>query len=250
MKNWYDIKNQADKVLIYFYGDICMDEWGKWTNDDKCPSDIVEALAAAGGKPLIVRINSGGGSVFGGQAIYNVLKTYQGKKTVYVDGVAASIASLIMLCGDEINIPENATVMLHEPWSWGWGTAKEMEAVAASLRVCWDTILAVYSDHLNDGQTIEDLRAQIEARGEYWMDGKKAAEIFRLNGTPAVKAAACMGGMLDRWQKTPEGIPRARAEPEGKDGGTPPSPQGEGFGLEGALELASAFCFVENERSH
>lgn len=244
MIKFYNIKNSSDAVEIRFYGDIVFDEWGKWTNDDKCPSDIVDALKNASGKPLTIRINSGGGSVFGGMAIYNVLNAYQGKKTVYVDGVAASIASVIMLAGDEINIPDNATVMLHEPWSMAWGTAKDMDAAASALRVCYDTILAVYNAHLADGQTLTGLITEIENRSEYWMTGNEAASVFKLNNTPAVQAAACAGNMLDRWDKTPKGIPRARAEPIPAE----PEPiEPDINALE--LEIASAFCFAENERS-
>lgn len=243
MNNFYQIVDKAGEVEIRFYGDIVMDEWGKWTAEDTCPSDIINALQDAGDKPLSIRINSGGGSVFGGIAIYNVLKQYKGYKAVYVDGIAASIASVIMLAGDEVNVPKNSTIMLHEPWSIAMGTAKDFENASESLKVCWNTILAVYEEHLADGMTIEALRDEIIDRGELWMDGARASGYFKLNATPEVKAAACLGKSLDMWQKTPEGIPRARAEP--KQDETQPDTTDDD-----ALNIASAFWFVEKERNH
>ena len=74
MHKFYQIVDKAGELEIRFYGDIVMDEMGKWTKDDTCPSDIIDTLQNAGDKPLSIRINSGGGSVFGGIAIYNVLK--------------------------------------------------------------------------------------------------------------------------------------------------------------------------------
>ena len=243
MHKFYQIVDKAGELEIRFYGDIVMDEMGKWTKDDTCPSDIIDTLQNAGDKPLSIRINSGGGSVFGGIAIYNVLKQYKGYKAVYVDGIAASIASVVMLAGDEINVPKNATIMLHEPWSIALGTAKDFESAAESLKVCWNTILAVYEENLAEGMTIEALKDEILDRGELWMDGAKASAYFNLNATPEVKAAACLGKSLDMWQKTPEGIPRASAEPEPDE--TQPDTTDDD-----ALNLMGAFHFVETERNN
>ena len=124
------------------------------------------------------------------------------------------------------------------------GTAKDFENASESLKVCWNTILAVYAEHLADGMTIEALRDEIIDRGELWMDGAKAAGYFKLNATPEVKAAACLGKSLDMWQKTPEGIPRARAEPELDEPEQPDTTDDD------ALNIASAFLFVEKERNH
>ncbi len=245
MKNWYDIKNQADKVLIYFYGDICMDEWGKWTNDDKCPSDIVKALQDAAGKPLDMHINSGGGSVFGGLAIYHTIKAYTGPKKAYIDGIGASIASVIPWAADEVIMPSNAMLMAHKPWTFAMGDEDDLEAAKQSLQTCYKSILAIYGEHLAEGQTIEDFDAEIKAKKEIWLTGTEAAKVFKITLQEASKLAACAGVSLDHWKNTPQGIPRARAEPD-----NPPADKPDMQSLNDALELASAFCFVENERSH
>ena len=71
-----------------------------------------------------IYINSGGGSVFAGIAIYNMLKRYQGKKTVHVDALAGSIASVIAFADSDMpTIPSNAYLMIHKPWAGCEGNA-------------------------------------------------------------------------------------------------------------------------------
>lgn len=112
------IKNQTDSSAdLFFYGDIVSETWqSEWYEDDMAPGDVKEFLDQLDGTENInIHINSGGGSVFGGIAIYNMLRRNNAHKTVYVDGLAASIASVIMMAGDEIVMPKNATVMIHKP---------------------------------------------------------------------------------------------------------------------------------------
>ncbi len=86
------IKNfGANTAEIYFYGDIVSDSWGAWTDEDQYPDNIKNLLKEHEGKNLDIFINSGGGSVFAGIAIYNILKRHNGYKTVHVDGIAASV---------------------------------------------------------------------------------------------------------------------------------------------------------------
>lgn len=116
-----EIKNQTDnEAEICFYGDInsdSMGEWSKYFPDDKCPSDIKEFFDQLSDdvEKIHVHINSGGGSVFGGIAIYNLLKNHKAEIIVHVDALAASIASVIAMAGDKIIIPKNAQLMIHKP---------------------------------------------------------------------------------------------------------------------------------------
>ena len=112
------IKNQTDSSAdLFFYGDIVSETWqSECYEEDMAPGDVKEFLDQLDGTENInIHINSGGGSVFGGIAIYNMLRHNNAHKTVYVDGLAASIASVIMMAGDEIVMPKNATVMIHKP---------------------------------------------------------------------------------------------------------------------------------------
>ena len=92
-----EICNQTDiSADLNIFGDIVSDEWGKWCDDDTCPTDISEFLKNLEGvQEINLHINSGGGSVFAGIAIYNMLKRHSAKITTYNDGIAASIASVI-----------------------------------------------------------------------------------------------------------------------------------------------------------
>lgn len=104
-------KNDIDtgKQELYFYGDIVSDEMDKWQDTDTCPQDVQNILKQIDeNKPLDIYINSGGGSVFAGLAIYNMLKRNKAQKTVHIDGLAASIASVIAMAGDKIIMPSNA----------------------------------------------------------------------------------------------------------------------------------------------
>ena len=119
---------------------------------------------------LNIYVNSGGGSVFAGLAIYNMLKR-KGSKTVYVDGVAASIASVIALAGDRIVIPSNAFLMIHKPWTISAGNANDFRKMAEDLDHIESGILNVYKENLKDGIGIEEIQQLVDA--ETWLRGKK-----------------------------------------------------------------------------
>ena len=129
------IRNQTDDSAdIYFYGDIVGNDGDKWWgNDDKCPSDVATLLKECENvSQLNIYVNSNGGDVFAGNAIYNMLKRHKAHKTVYVDGLAASIASVIVMAGDEIIMPANSYLMIHKAWTYAMGNAND-------LRTDWKT---------------------------------------------------------------------------------------------------------------
>ena len=129
-----EIKNNSDYGEIYIYGDVTTDSSGLWSYEDVCPSIIVDQIKELKNKPLNIRLNSCGGSVFGGIAIYNTLKSYKGYKTVYIDGCACSIASVIAMCADKIVMCKNSYLMIHSAWVGGvQGNAEEMRKVAETL---------------------------------------------------------------------------------------------------------------------
>ena len=106
MKKYWEFKNMSEDVAeLYIYSEIGEDFWGESIS----ATDFKEELDNLGNiSNLNVYINSPGGSVFDGLAIHNMLKRHKAYKKVFVDGLAASIASVIALAGDEIIIPENA----------------------------------------------------------------------------------------------------------------------------------------------
>lgn len=180
MSNFMQIKNQTETTAdIHFYGDIVNDSWDSyWEDESRCPNDIKTALDEVQGKDLNIYINSGGGSVFGGMAIYNMLKRYNGHKTVYVDGLAGSIASVIALAGDRVVIPSTAYMMIHKPWAGAWGNADDMRKMADSLDRIQDGIINVYKEHLKDGVDIQEIIDMVNA--ETWLTGDQASNYFNI----------------------------------------------------------------------
>lgn len=95
-------------------------------------------------RQINVHVNSPGGDVFEGNTIYNLLKAHKAKVTVYVDGLAASIASVIAMAGDKIVMPKNAMMMIHDPWSVTVGNSADMRKMADVLDKISNTLVAAY----------------------------------------------------------------------------------------------------------
>lgn len=201
--DFMEIKNQTDtKADLYFYGDIVSSEWGKWEDTDTCPNDVKDFLDEVKDvKELNIYINSGGGSVFAGMAIYNMLKRNQAVKTVHVDGLAGSIASVIAMVGDKLIIPSNAYLMIHKAWTLGYGNAKELKALADTLDILDEGILNVYKDKLKDGVSIETIKDLVEA--ETWLTGEEASNYFNIEVEAENKAVACTSYYFSKYKKVP-----------------------------------------------
>jgi len=106
----------------------------KWDDSDTTGASFRDDLKALGDvKTINLHINSPGGSVFEGISIYNQLKQNKATVNVYVDGLAASIASVIAMSGDTIFMPENSMMMIHNPWTMTMGNAKELRKQADDL---------------------------------------------------------------------------------------------------------------------
>lgn len=201
-----EIKNQTEqKAELYFYGDIVSDSWSSWWNDEsKCPQDISDFLKELdNSKDLDIFINSGGGSVFAGIAIYSMLKRHNGKKTVHVDGLAASIASVIALAGDEVIIPKYANFMIHNPLCFLYDAynANDLRKVINSLDGCKENILNIYLENVKEGVTKEDLSDMMD--NETWLTGEQASEYFNILVEEDYEAVACSSDFFNRYKNTP-----------------------------------------------
>lgn len=141
MTNRFNIVCQADSADITLYDVI--DSWYGVS-----VSTIRDALKEAGEKvkTIRIRINSPGGSVFEGTAIYNLLRSHSAKKIVSVDGLAASMASLVAMAGDEIEMGEGAYLMIHDPLATVfYGAADEMRDMASLLEMMKEQLVGIYS---------------------------------------------------------------------------------------------------------
>ena len=196
---------------MYFYGEIVSDWWGAWDDLDQYPEAIRDFLTEHEGKDLNIYVNSGGGSVFAGLAIYNMLLRHKGKKTVYVDGIAASIASVIALAGDEIIIPSNAFMMIHKPTLSCSGNADDLRKTAEDLDAVETGIINIYKAHLAEGANIETVKELVAA--ETWLNGEEAAKYFNITVSEAKTYAAQLAGdVMNQYRNTPKEIssPRKR----------------------------------------
>ena len=98
LRNFLEVKNATNTSAdLYFYGDIVSSWLGAWDDTDQYPDSVKNFLDEHKGKDLNIYVNSNGGSVFAGIAIYNMLKRHNGHKTVYIDGLAASISRSMSL---------------------------------------------------------------------------------------------------------------------------------------------------------
>lgn len=210
LKEFLSIKNETLSTAdLYFYGDIVSDWMGAWSDADQYPEAILNFLQGREGKSLNIYINSAGGSVFAGIAIYNMLKRHKGKKIVYVDGLAASIASVIAMAGDEIIVPSNAFLMIHKPWAVCMGNAIECRKMADDLDAAEVGIINVYKEHLADGVKIEDISKMMEA--ETWLNGVDAAKYFAVQTGEPKEYAAKATDLLKCYAKAPKEILEVKA---------------------------------------
>ena len=182
-----EIKNINGNSSIRFDGDIVDSDWDKWNDTDSCPSDVLEALNGLSGD-LDIYINSGGGSVFSGMSIYNILSRYKGNKTVYVDGLAGSIASVIAMAGDKIIMPKNSFLMIHKPLCMVGGNANDFRKMADTLDTIEQGIINVYATKLKDGANIDDIKSMVN--NETWLTGEQASQYFNIVVSEANNAIA------------------------------------------------------------
>lgn len=180
-KNWFRMKASGENIAdIYIY-----DEIGYWGVSAR---RFASNLAELGNITHInLHIHSPGGDVFDGIAIYNLLDSHPANITVYIDGLAASMASVIAMVGNPIIMPENAFMMIHKPWGISGGDADEMRSYADLLDQIENVLIPAYAK--KTGKTTEELSAMLSA--ETWLSGSECLEHgFADQVTPTVQAMA------------------------------------------------------------
>lgn len=166
------IRNSATTAEIILYGGIGQDWWGDGSMiSAKQFSDELKGLPKTVNK-IDLRINSGGGDVFDGLTIYNRLKQFDGEVTVYIDGLAASIASIIALAGDKIIMGEGALYMVHLPWTFAMGNRMELDNTVQRLMDVEEQMVGIYAKR--SGMDRNEIKALLE--DETWMDADQAIE--------------------------------------------------------------------------
>lgn len=175
---FWEFRNAADgadgtdgPVELLIYGDIAAKSW--W-EDDTTPKKFADTLQSCSGRDLVIRINSGGGDVFAAQAIYNLLRTYDGAKTVRIDGLAASAATVVACAGDSVIMPDNALFMIHNPACllWDYYDAQDLAGMVERLETVKQIIVNVYLKRVGNALSEEEIRQMMDA--ETWMTADEA----------------------------------------------------------------------------
>lgn len=151
-----------------------------------------------------LRLNSPGGSVFEGLAIYNILRSHKAKVTAYVDGVAASIASVILLAADHRSISSSGFVMIHNPISGAFGDSETLRKTASVMDSVKESILEVYMSRTSlDRETVSSMMDE-----ETWLNAKEAKEQgFAHSVFEGEKIAACVSvSAISSFRNTPESL--------------------------------------------
>jgi len=182
---WYEIKNKADRAEIWIYEMIGEDFW---TGGGFTAKNFQKELSAIKASQIDLHINSPGGEVFDGLAIYNLIKQHPANVTTYIDGLAASIASVIAMAGDEIFMAENALMMIHNPYGMVMGMADDMRKMAERLDVVRDSISKAYIS--KTGKADDEINALMDT--ETWMTADDAMELGFIDDiTEKMDMAAC-----------------------------------------------------------
>ena len=209
MKTWFNIKAAAGgekqtDILIF-------DEIGLWGITAK---DFATALKEIPEDHAItVRINSPGGSVFDGYAIFNALKARAANVTTRIEGLAASMASVIALAGSKVTAAANSIVMIHNPWSGVSGDSEDLRKMADLLDKLTGQLVGIYS--AKTGLPEADVRAAMDA--ETWFTGAEAKEWGLVDEvTDEIQVAASFD--TSRFRNAPKSLaPAAKAEPQPQD---------------------------------
>jgi ATP-dependent Clp endopeptidase proteolytic subunit ClpP len=176
------IKQQIDNpkaMDLYIYDDVQDDSMNWWTGEvtesETSANYIKSQLEAAGDiQQINVYINSYGGSVKEGLGIYNQLKRHAAQKTVYVDGFACSIASVIAMAGDKVIMGTNALMMIHHASMGVYGNAEELRKAANDIEVIDSASCSSYLAKAGDKLTQETLTQLLD--GQTWLNAEQCLQ--------------------------------------------------------------------------
>jgi len=179
-EKWYNIQNKADKTAdIYIF-----DEIGTY---GVTAQEFITDIKDLKDMPINLRINSLGGDVFDGMAMYNVIKRREAKTTVYIEGIAASIATIIALGADEVVMAENSLFMIHNAWGGTMGEAKDMRKSADTLDKISNELTDIYRK--KTGLSYDALAEMMDE--ETWLNADEAYELGFIDTiSDSIKVAA------------------------------------------------------------
>lgn len=220
---WYSIRTRAAAAAapaagvaplaaaeIYIYGDI----GESWWEDTISAAQFVKDIEALNVQDITVRINSYGGSVTDGIAIHNAIKRHPAPVAIEIDGIAASIASLIAMAGDTVRIAENAQMMIHAPWGGIYGNAAQLREYADMLD-SWSSSMST-SYARKSGMPAADVLALLTDGKDHWYTASQAKELGLVDeiledlpaaaGTMASLSTSAFAALATRYRTAPASL--------------------------------------------
>lgn len=196
----------AKSAEILIYGDI----GDSWWSESVSAAQFVRELNALDADDITVRINSVGGSVPDGIAIHNAMKRHKATITTVIDGMALSIASLIALGGDRVEMAENAAYMVHAPWTYAAGNSAELRDVADMLDTWAGAMSTSYAS--KTGKPEAEMLGLLTDGKDHWYtaaEAKEAGYVDEVVSAMPVAAMARASGDLTRFRDVPAWLARA-----------------------------------------
>lgn len=184
------------EVLIY--GDI----GETWDEASTSAVDFVNALSALDVDNINVRVNSYGGAVVDGLAIYNAMRRHPAQVHVSIDGAAMSMGSYIPMAGDLVTMAENAIMMIHAPWSWVIGNAAKMREEADTLEKFANAMVSGYAQ--KSGMSEDDVRAMLTDGQDHYLTAGEALDMGLIDEiTEPLQMAASLDISAQRFARLP-----------------------------------------------
>lgn len=219
MQKYYSLGTEGRQADIYIFGDITSCAWDE---SDVSSFSLSKQLAELDVDVINIHINSYGGEVAEGLAIYNMLKNHPAKVKTYCDGFACSIASVVFMAGDERIMNNASMLMIHNAWTYTAGNAEDLRKVADDLDIISQGAFAAYKSAVNisDEKLLEMLNAETWILPDDALEMGFATSIIGVEQTNKVAASAdkALFLMLKKaLQIEPEPAPEPMPEPEPKE---------------------------------
>ena len=223
MNNFFEFKNQTEESSdLFIYGDIISDEEARWYESDVSVKGFKEGLdSVRDGSTLNLYINSGGGSVFAASSMVNMLKRAKGTKNLkviaYIDGLAASAASLFPFAADEAHVYTNSMLMIHKPSITYFLTsmnANDLRHEAETLdKIEESVLLTTYMSMVKDGTTETQMSHLINK--ETWFSADEIVEKFGfIKEESEKKVENFTSKFFDEYKHVPERFRPAKEDPK------------------------------------
>ncbi len=212
MKKFWECKQSANQneADVFIFGEIVS---FKWDDTDTTAASFQKDLKALGEVDQInLHINSPGGSVFEGIAIGNMLKQHKARVVAHVDALAASIASVIVASCDEVIMPENSMLMIHNPWIISMGNAKELRKQADDLDKIAESSVVTYLAKAGEKLTEEKIKQIMDE--ETWLSAQEAYNYGLCDVVESANqvAASISQKLFEMYQKVPEKLLDSKQE--------------------------------------